>query len=113
MKSIWKTDRQAGSIDSWQILRGMPEQGGTNMAGISVIDMEETGKNIKRLRKEAGLTVRSLQEIMGFTFPQAIYKWERGTTVPTIDHLVILADVLGISMDRIIIVKVMRAEAGE
>lgn len=45
---------------------------------IPVIDMAATGVNIKRLRKNAGMTVRDLQEIFAFTTPQAIYKWQRG-----------------------------------
>ena len=44
------------------------------MMAIPSIDMEATGRNITRLRQQAGLTVRDLQEIFGFTTPQAIYK---------------------------------------
>ena len=41
-----------------------------------VIDMVETGKNIRRLREERGMTVRDLQAYFGFEEPQAIYKWQ-------------------------------------
>ena len=37
------------------------------MMAIPSIDMEATGRNITRLRQQAGLTVRDLQEIFGFT----------------------------------------------
>lgn len=57
---------------------------------IPTIDMIETGRNIIRLREEAGMTVRDLQEIFGFATPQAIYKWEHGTAIPSIDNLVVL-----------------------
>lgn len=69
------------------------------------IDMIATGRNILRLRKEAGLTVRDLQEIFGFTTPQAIYKWQHGTALPTIDNLVILAVVFRVPIDRILILR--------
>lgn len=69
------------------------------------IDMIATGHNILRLRKEAGLTVRDLQEIFGFTTPQAIYKWQHGTALPTIDNLVILAVVFQVPIDRILILR--------
>ena len=69
------------------------------------IDMIATGRNILRLRKEAGLTVRDLQEIFGFTTPQAIYKWQHGTALPTIDNLVILAVVFQVPIDRILILR--------
>ena len=51
------------------------------------IDMVATGKNIERLRKIAGLSVRDLQDVFGFATPQAIYKWQHGTAMPTIDEL--------------------------
>ena len=69
------------------------------------IDMIATGRNILRLREEAGLTVRDLQEIFGFTTPQAIYKWQHGTALPTIDNLVIRAVVFRVPIDRILILR--------
>ena len=69
---------------------------------IPMIDMNGTGRNIAMLRKRAGLTVADLQEIFGFATPQAIYKWQRGVALPTIDNLVVLAQVFGVTMDEII-----------
>ena len=74
------------------------------MVTIPAIDMVATGKNIAKLRKEAGLTVRDLQEMFGFTTPQAIYKWQHGAAMPTIDNLVVLAVVFNVAIDDIIIV---------
>ena len=68
-----------------------------------IIDLAATGRNIKRLRLEAGLSVRDLQEKLGFASPQAIYKWQNGLTVPTVDNLVILADAFGVEVDDIIV----------
>ncbi len=68
-----------------------------------VIDMAATGQNIVRLRKRAGLTVRDLQRIFGFSSPQAIYKWQRGAAMPTVDNLVVLAAVFGVTINDIII----------
>ncbi|MBR2562759.1 MAG: helix-turn-helix transcriptional regulator [Eubacterium sp.] len=64
-----------------------------------------TGQNINRLRIAAGLSVKDLQMVFGFATPQAIYKWIHGTALPTIDNLVILAAVLGVTMDEIVVVK--------
>ena len=63
-----------------------------------------TGKNINRLRIAAGLSVKDLQMVFGFATPQAIYKWIHGTALPTIDNLVILAAVFGVTMDEIVVV---------
>lgn len=74
------------------------------MINIPTIDMVATGKNIVKLRDAAGLTVRDLQDIFGFATPQAIYKWQHGTALPTLDNLVILATIFGVAMDDIIVV---------
>ena len=67
------------------------------------IDMAKTGQNIVILRKRVGLSVRDLQEVFGFATPQAIYKWQQGLALPTIDNLVVLATVLNVSIDDIIV----------
>ena len=74
------------------------------MDNIPVIDMIATGMNITRLRINAGLTVRDLQNIFGFSTPQAIYKWQRGDAMPTLDNMVVLAAVFGVAIDDNIIV---------
>jgi len=68
-----------------------------------VIDMTATGQNIIRLRRQAGLSVKDLQAVFGFSNPQAIYKWQRGQALPTLDNIVILAAVLGVGIDDIIV----------
>ena len=70
---------------------------------IPTIDMIQTGQNIVRLRKLAGVSVRNLQDIFGFATPQAIYKWQHGTALPTIDNLVVLAALLGVKIDDILV----------
>ena len=72
---------------------------------IPMIDMVQTGQNIARLRKLAGISVKELQDIFGFTTPQAIYKWQQGTALPTIDNMVVLAAVLHVTIDEILVLK--------
>ena len=68
-----------------------------------VIDMVETGKNIRRLREERGMTVRDLQAYFGFEEPQAIYKWQRGKSLPTVDNLYALGALLDVPMEDILV----------
>ena len=75
------------------------------MDNMPVIDMTATGMNITRLRINAGLTVRDLQTIFGFSTPQAIYKWQRGDALPTLDNMLVLAAVFGVPMDDILVVQ--------
>lgn len=72
---------------------------------VPVIDLIATGQNIKNLRVAAGISVRDLQAVLGFTNPQAIYKWQNGDCMPSIDNLVILAAVLGVTVDQILVVE--------
>ena len=73
---------------------------------IPTIDLAQTGANIVNLRKAAGLTVHDLQMIFGFHSPQAIYKWQNGTALPSVDHLIVLAAVLQVRMDEILVISV-------
>ena len=68
-----------------------------------VIDMIATGKNILSLRREKGFTVRDLQEFFGFEEPQAIYRWQYGKTLPSVDNLYALSAILGVSMEEILV----------
>ena len=70
---------------------------------IPVINMTATGRNIMRLRMNAGMSVAQLQAVFGFSTPQAIYKWQRGTAMPTLDNMVVLAAVFGVTIDEILI----------
>lgn len=69
------------------------------------IDMSATGKNIAHLRKTKGYSVRTLQQEMGFGDPQAIYKWQWGKCLPSIDNLVFLSRILEVPIERILVVK--------
>ena len=78
-----------------------------------VIDPEATGENIARLRKSRGLTVRDLQLWFGFEEPQAIYKWQKGKSLPTVDNLYALGALLGVSMEEILVPKVKIVKTGQ
>ena len=45
----------------------------------------------------------SLQDVFGFGTPQAIYKWQRGDTLPTVDNLAVLAALFGVKIDDILV----------
>lgn len=67
------------------------------------IDPVKTGDNIAKLRKAAGLSVHDVQATFGFNSPQAIYKWQNGTALPSVDNLVCLAALLRVRMDDILV----------
>ena len=67
------------------------------------IDPVETGRNIVRLRKERGLSVRDIQAWFNFEEPRAIYKWQSGQTLPSVDNLYALSVLLEVPMDSVIV----------
>ena len=70
-----------------------------------VIDMKATGAKIQQLREECGFTVRDLQHFFGFEEPTAIYHWQSGKNLPTVDNLCALSKLFGIPMDEIIVLR--------
>ncbi len=67
------------------------------------IDMIATGQRIVELRIEHGYSVSDLQKFFGFEAPQAIYKWQKGQSLPSTDNLYALSDLLGVSMEMILV----------
>lgn len=69
---------------------------------IPVINLPMTGAKINLLRKKANLSVKDIQKIFGFESPQAIYKWIHGRNLPTVDNLIILAEIFNVTVDDIL-----------
>lgn len=64
--------------------------------------MAATAANIKSYRIRAGYSVRELQSVFNFSSPEAIYAWEKGKYLPTIDNMIVLAALYGVSVDEIV-----------
>ena len=63
------------------------------------------GMMISSLRKEKGMTQLDLAEEMGVT-DKAVSKWERDISCPDINSIPKLADVLGVSVEELMQVKI-------
>ena len=69
-----------------------------------VIDPAATGRNIARAAAGAGLHRPGISSgFFGFEEPQAIYKWQRGQSLPSIDNLYALSHLFQISMNEILV----------
>lgn len=68
-----------------------------------VIDLNATGRRISEARQRAGYSVRELQEFFGFEYPQAIYNWQRGKCLPSVDNLFALAKLLHLRMEDLLV----------
>ena len=69
------------------------------------IDMAATGLRIKELRDRAGMSTKDIAEVFGFQNPTAVFKWMKGTSLPTVDNLVILADLFGVTIEDILVIR--------
>ena len=66
-----------------------------------VIDMKKTGENIKAMRKANNISVKDIVMNTGVS-ERAVFKWQQGKSVPTVDNLVVLAVMFNVTMDKII-----------
>ena len=69
-----------------------------------------TSANINECRIRAGYSVREIQNIFRFSSPEAIYAWEKGKYIPSIDNMIIIASVYGVTIDEIIVRDVIEVE---
>ena len=63
-------------------------------------EMEEFEKRLKQLREDRGLSQTRLAEMVEVT-PRVYNRWERGSTIPRLDTLVRIADVLQVTLDEL------------
>ena len=68
-----------------------------------VINMAATGRVIEQRRKAAGLTVKDVQAYFGFEYPQAVYKWQHGECLPSVDNLLALSRLLRVPMEDLLV----------
>lgn len=70
---------------------------------MATIDMARTGQNIKDIRIRHNMTIDGLCEACGGISRTAVCKWQTSKSMPTIDNFVILSDIFGMPIDRIIV----------
>lgn len=75
-----------------------------------IIDVEATAANLKALRIKSGLSVKQIQAVFNFSYPQAIYNWESGKDVPTVDNLIVLAAVYCVPIEKLVLTKTVQIE---
>ena len=68
-----------------------------------VIDLRATGRAIKLCREAAGLTEQDVQNYFGFEYPQAVYKWQQGKCLPSVDNLLALSRLLRVPMEDLLV----------
>lgn len=75
-----------------------------NKYKIVVLDTVATGLRIKSLMDERNISIKDVSSIMKLSF-QAVYRWQKGETLPTISNMYILGQLLGMDVDDILVAK--------
>ena len=78
-----------------------------------VLDLTATGTKIKTVMKQKGFSARELSVLMDFPYVQTIYNWFSGKNMPTLDNLIVLAQILGVKMDDLIVTQQVEIEVGQ
>ena len=67
-----------------------------------------TGKNLSNILKSKKISVKQLQMLFGFEYPQAVYSWLSGRTLPNIDNFLKLSKILDTKIEEILIYEDVR-----
>lgn len=69
------------------------------------IDMQRTGSKLKSMIEAAGYTPRMIQDYLHLSCVQPIYRWYKGLILPSVDHLFMLSELLGVHMEEMLVKK--------
>ena len=69
---------------------------------IPLIDREKSGRQIKMMMEARGLTVQEVQRYLCLGCVQSIYHWFHGISLPSLDNLYALSELLQVPMDALI-----------
>ncbi len=67
------------------------------------IDMERTGQRLQQCVHRAGYAVKDIQEYLHLSCPQPVYRWFKGTILPSVNHLFMLSRLLGMHMEDLLV----------
>ena len=68
------------------------------------LDIVATGHKIKLLMEEREIAIKDLSKVMNVSF-QAVYRWQKGETLPTISNMFILGQLLQVDVDDMLVAK--------
>jgi len=66
------------------------------------IDKVRTGQQIRLLMEKRGVTVRDVKNALSLACVQSVYHWLDGQSMPTLDNLYALSDLLKVPMDTLV-----------
>ena len=67
--------------------------------------MKQTGIRIKHIVEATGYTPSMIQEYLHLSCVQPIYRWYKGKILPSVDHLLMLSELLNVHMEDLLVKK--------
>ena len=67
------------------------------------IDIIETGKHLKTLAQRSGYSVKYIQQYLGLSCPQPVYRWYKGVILPSVDNLLRLSELYRVHMEELLV----------
>lgn len=72
---------------------------------MTIIDLYETGGKLRAQRLKNGMSAAYVSDALGLSTRTALYKWEKGDSLPTVDHLLDLMHIYKCSLDDLVVYK--------
>ena len=66
------------------------------------IDMQQTGNKIKEYMELSNITIRDIANMTNISY-QAVWKYTRGQSLPTIQHLLTISKLFGCTVEDLIV----------
>ena len=67
-----------------------------------MLNKEKTGKRLSELFQLQGITVKQVQEYLGLSCVQSVYHWLEGNSIPSVDNLYALSELLAVPIDAML-----------
>ena len=69
------------------------------------IDMKNMKRKLKYMIESAGYKPRIIQDYLHLSCVQPIYRWYKGLILPSVDHLLMLSELLNVHMEDLLVKK--------
>ena len=86
----------------WRIIIGLKEIN-LMFESKTIIDMEKTGNNLRKYAYACGYSVKDIQQYLGLSCPQPVYRWFKGTILPSVDNLMRLSELFHVHMEDLLV----------
>ena len=104
---VENTDFQEGV---YEILNGYSPMLEQNSFMFPIINTEATGKKIRKLMDEKGITPEMVRKVLGGLSNTAVYNWFNGKFLPRMDYFAVISNLLNTPIDDLLVVENQKRE---